>query len=50
MTELTDDAYLQPAVAAELTSLADLLDDASDAQWTPRRSARAGGSARWSRT
>jgi uncharacterized protein (TIGR03083 family) len=33
MTELTDDAYLQPAVAAELTSLADLLDDASDAQW-----------------
>src|SRR5580693_1182412 len=33
MTELTDDAYFQPAVAAELTSLADLLDDASDAQW-----------------
>jgi uncharacterized protein (TIGR03083 family) len=33
MTELTDDAYLQPVVAAELTSLADLLDAASDAQW-----------------
>src|SRR5580693_8092574 len=33
MTELTDDAYFQPAVAAELTSLADLLDDATDAQW-----------------
>jgi uncharacterized protein (TIGR03083 family) len=33
MTELTDDAYLQPAVAAELTSLADRLDDASDVQW-----------------
>ena len=30
---MTDDAYLQPAVAAELTSLADLLDGASDAQW-----------------
>lgn len=32
-TELTDDSYLQPTVAAELTSLADLLDAASDAQW-----------------
>ena len=32
-TELTDDGYLQPTVAAELTSLADLLDAASDAQW-----------------
>jgi uncharacterized protein (TIGR03083 family) len=31
--EPTDDAYLQPTVAAELTSLADLLDVASDAQW-----------------
>ena len=30
MTELTDDAYLQPVVAAELTSLADLLDAAAD--------------------
>jgi len=33
LTELTDDSYLQPAVAAELTSLADLLDAASEAQW-----------------
>ena len=32
-TAPTDDAYLQPTVAAELTSLADLLDAASDAQW-----------------
>jgi uncharacterized protein (TIGR03083 family) len=32
-TEPTDDAYLQPTVAAELTSLADLLDTASGAQW-----------------
>jgi uncharacterized protein (TIGR03083 family) len=32
-TELTDDGYLQPTVAAELTRLADLLDAASDAQW-----------------
>src|ERR1700722_13431648 len=31
--EPTDDAYLQPAVAAELTRLGDLLDAASDAQW-----------------
>ena len=29
----TDDAYLQPAVAAEFDSLADLLTAASDAQW-----------------
>jgi uncharacterized protein (TIGR03083 family) len=33
LTELTDDAYLQPTVATELTSLADLLDTASGAQW-----------------
>jgi uncharacterized protein (TIGR03083 family) len=33
MTEQTDGAYLQPAVAAEFTRLADLLDAASDAQW-----------------
>jgi uncharacterized protein (TIGR03083 family) len=34
-TEATEptDAYLQPTVARELTSLADLLDTASDAQW-----------------
>jgi uncharacterized protein (TIGR03083 family) len=34
-SELTvmDDAYLQPAVAAEFMSLADLLAAASDAQW-----------------
>ena len=32
-TEPTDDAYLQPTVATELTSLADLLDTVSDAQW-----------------
>ena len=32
-TALTDDAYLQPTVATELTSLADLLDAASGAQW-----------------
>lgn len=30
---MTDDAYLQPAVAAEFLSLADLLAAASDAQW-----------------
>jgi uncharacterized protein (TIGR03083 family) len=29
----TDDAHLQPAVAAEFTSLADVLAAASDAQW-----------------
>ena len=29
----TDDAHLQPAVAGEFTSLADLLAAASDAQW-----------------
>jgi uncharacterized protein (TIGR03083 family) len=29
----TDDAHLQPTVAAEFTSLADLLAAASDAQW-----------------
>jgi len=29
----SDDAHLQPAVAAEFTSLADLLAAASDAQW-----------------
>jgi uncharacterized protein (TIGR03083 family) len=33
MTEQTDDAYLQPAVAAEFTRLADLLDAAADPQW-----------------
>jgi len=33
VTELTDDASLQPAVAAEFRSLADLLDAASAAQW-----------------
>ena len=33
MTEQTDDTHLQPAVAAEFTRLADLLDAASDAQW-----------------
>jgi uncharacterized protein (TIGR03083 family) len=33
MTAQTDDAALQPAVAAEFTRLADLLDAASDAQW-----------------
>jgi uncharacterized protein (TIGR03083 family) len=33
LRELTDDAYLQPIVATELTSLADLLDTASGAQW-----------------
>jgi len=33
MTVPTDDASLQPAVAAEFTRLADLLDAASDAQW-----------------
>ena len=33
MTAQTDDAFLQPAVAAEFTRLADLLDAASDAQW-----------------
>jgi uncharacterized protein (TIGR03083 family) len=32
-TAPTDDAHLQPAVAAELTSLADLLASASAAQW-----------------
>jgi uncharacterized protein (TIGR03083 family) len=32
-TEPADDAYLQPTVAAELTSLANLLDKASNAQW-----------------
>lgn len=30
---MTDDAYLQPAVAAEFDGLADLLTAASDAQW-----------------
>ena len=30
---MTDDAYLQPAVAAEFTSLADLLSAATGAQW-----------------
>lgn len=30
---MTDDTYLQPAVAAEFDSLADLLAAASDAQW-----------------
>jgi uncharacterized protein (TIGR03083 family) len=30
---VTDDAYLQPAVAAEFDGLADLLTAASDAQW-----------------
>jgi uncharacterized protein (TIGR03083 family) len=30
---MTDDADLQPAVAAEFVALADLLDRASDAQW-----------------
>lgn len=30
---MTDDSYLQPAVAAELTSLASLLADATEAQW-----------------
>jgi uncharacterized protein (TIGR03083 family) len=30
---MTDDACLQPAVAAEFTSLADLLSGATDAQW-----------------
>jgi uncharacterized protein (TIGR03083 family) len=33
VTDVTDDASLQPAVAAELLSLADLLDAASAAQW-----------------
>jgi uncharacterized protein (TIGR03083 family) len=33
VTDMTDDAYLQPAVAAEFLSLADLLDAASAAQW-----------------
>jgi uncharacterized protein (TIGR03083 family) len=33
MTEVTEDAYLQPVAAAELLSLANLLDAASDAQW-----------------
>jgi uncharacterized protein (TIGR03083 family) len=32
-TDATDDSYLQPVVAAEFLSLADLLDAASDAQW-----------------
>ena len=32
-TAQTDDAYLQPAVAAEFTRLADLLDAVSDARW-----------------
>ena len=30
---MTDDAYLQPAVAAEFTRLADLLSAATGAQW-----------------
>jgi uncharacterized protein (TIGR03083 family) len=30
---MTDDAELQPAVAAEFQALADLLDSATDAQW-----------------
>jgi uncharacterized protein (TIGR03083 family) len=30
---MTNDAALQPAVAAEFTALADLLDSATDAQW-----------------
>jgi uncharacterized protein (TIGR03083 family) len=33
MTEQTDGAHLQPAVAAEFTRLADVLDAASDGQW-----------------
>lgn len=33
MTDVADDAYLQPTVAAEFKSLADLLATASDAQW-----------------
>jgi uncharacterized protein (TIGR03083 family) len=33
MTEPTDDAYLQPTVAAEFSRLADLLDAAPAAQW-----------------
>ena len=33
MTEVTDDADLQPVVAAEYLRLAGLLDAASDAQW-----------------
>ena len=33
MTEVIDDASLQPTVAAEFVRLADLLDAASDAQW-----------------
>ena len=30
---MTDDADLQPAVAAEFLALADLLDPATEAQW-----------------
>jgi uncharacterized protein (TIGR03083 family) len=33
VTDVTDDAFLQPTVAAEFDRLADLLDAASDAQW-----------------
>jgi uncharacterized protein (TIGR03083 family) len=33
VTDATDDAYLQPVVAADFLSLADLLDAATDAQW-----------------
>lgn len=47
---MTDDANLQPAVAAEFLALADLLEGAADAQWDTPSLCGAGGSAKWSRT
>lgn len=47
---MTDDGYLQPAVAGEFASLASLLEDAAPAQWDTPSLRQAGGSAKWSRT
>jgi len=47
---IANDAHLQPAVAAEFASLADLLAAASDAQWDTPSMCEAGGSAKSSRT
>ena len=43
---MTNDADLQPAVAAEFLALADLLDSATDAQWDTPSLSRGGGAAK----